>query len=220
MGMSAVPIVALPRTLGAGFLRWRAGVAVLPGLAMAAAMAGATGLAAQVEIRLPWTPVPITGQTFAVLVSGILLGRGWGGVSQFLYIGLGAVGVPWFAGWSGGPAALFGPTGGYLLGFVAAALFLGHFADPQVRPRRWCSTTALFLFANFALIHLPGLVHLRFWLWATGGATPSLLELAWMGTVPFVAGDLVKVAAAVAVVRGLTPGDRADRPAVGGPQPS
>ncbi|HJW88180.1 MAG TPA: biotin transporter BioY, partial [Dehalococcoidia bacterium] len=69
---------------------------------LALGVAGLTGLAAQVRIPLPWSPVPITAQTFVVLLSGVMLGRWWGGASLALYAGLGALGVPWFNGWTGG----------------------------------------------------------------------------------------------------------------------
>jgi len=88
-------------------------------------MACVTGLLAQIKISLPWTPVPITGQTFAVLLTGVLLGRWWGGISQVIYVVMGVVGIPWFAGLSGGYSALIGPSGGYIIGFILAALFLG-----------------------------------------------------------------------------------------------
>ncbi len=187
------------------FFRWRCSLVLVHRLALALAMAGTTGLAAQVQIPLPWTPVPITGQTLAVLLSGVLLGRWWGGLSQAMYVAMGVAGVPWFAGWTGGHGALIGPTGGYLLGFVLAALFLGHFTDLYVRARGFVSSLALLLFANFFLIHLPGLVQLRLWLELVGGAAPSLGDLLWMGTLPFVAGDLAKIAAAAALVKAISP---------------
>ncbi len=106
--------------------RWRYELSIPKKLALALGMAALTGLVAQVRFPLPWSPVPITGQTFAVLLAGVLLGRWWGGASLAFYAGIGAVGLPWFAGWSGGFAAITGPSGGYIMGFVLAALFLGH----------------------------------------------------------------------------------------------
>ena len=172
---------------------------------LALGMAGLTGLAAQVRIPLPWSPVPITGQTFAVLLAGVLLGRYWGGASMALYAGMGVLGLPWFADWSGGIGVLAGPAGGYIAGFVLAALFLGHMTDRYVRARSFLSMLALMLFANFVLIHGPGLLQLGLWLsLAKGGAaTPS--SLLWMGTVPFIAGDITKAVAAAALARGITP---------------
>ena len=76
-----------------------------------------TAAAAQVEIRLPWTPVPITGQTFAVLLSGTVLGARRAFLAQCLYLLEGALGLPFFAGGAAGVAKLIGPTGGYLAAF-------------------------------------------------------------------------------------------------------
>ncbi|MFA4991708.1 MAG: biotin transporter BioY, partial [Candidatus Omnitrophota bacterium] len=85
---------------------------------LAFGMAGLTGILAQLRIMLPWTPVPITGQTLAVLLAGVLLGRSWGGISQVIYVVLGVAGIPWFNGFAGGYGVLLTPSGGYLLGFI------------------------------------------------------------------------------------------------------
>ncbi len=80
---------------------------------------------AQARIYLPFTPVPITGQTFAVLLIGAVLGSRRGAAAIGLYIAEGALGLPFFAGGNAGWAALAGPTGGYLIGFIAAAFLVG-----------------------------------------------------------------------------------------------
>ena len=121
-------------------------------LALAVSIACLTGLVAQIRVLLPWSPVPVTGQTFAVLLAAVLLGRWWGGISMAIYGGLGAAGLPWFSGWSGGVGYLAGPTGGYIIGFILAALFLGHFTDKYIRSRSFFSMLGLMLFANFVLI--------------------------------------------------------------------
>ncbi len=196
--------------------RWRYELSIPKKLALALGMAALTGLVAQFRFPLPWSPVSITGQTFAVLLAGVLLGRWWGGASLAFYAGIGAAGLPWFAGWSGGSATITGPSGGYIMGFVLAALFLGHFTDRYVRSRSFFSMLGLMLFANVILIHVPGLLWLnRFpyepWL----GANPimsfgpyqgrSLAALLMVGTVPFIVGDILKAAAAAAIARGVTP---------------
>ncbi len=196
--------------------RWRYELSITKKIALALGMACVVGLAAQLRFPLPWTPVPITTQTFAVLLAGILLGRWWGGVSLAIYAGLGVAGVPWFNGWSGGVGHLSGPTGGYIIGFILAALFLGHFTDKYVRSRSFFSMLVLMLFANFILIHVPGLLWLNHfpyeaWLGATSvlGLGPyagrSLLALLMVGTIPFIVGDIVKAVAAAAITRGVTP---------------
>ncbi len=196
--------------------RWRYELSIPKKLVMALGMAALIGLVAQVRFPIPWSPVPITGQTFGVLLAGVLLGRWWGGVSLALYTGIGVAGVPWFAGGSAGSAVFTGATGGYLIGFILAALFLGHFTDKYVRSRSFFSMLGLMLFANFILIHVPGLLwlnHFPYEAWL--GASPvlglgpyegrNLLALLMVGTIPFIIGDIVKAAAAAAIVRGVTP---------------
>ena len=185
--------------------RWRYELSIPKKLVLALGMAALTGLVAQVRIPLPWTVVPITGQTFAVLLAGVLLGRRWGGISLGIYAGLGAIGLPWFAGWSGGLGVLTGATGGYIIGFILAALFLGHFTDKYIRSRSFFSMLGLMLFANFALIYVPGLLWLGLWLNVIAGAPATFITLLGMGAFPFIIGDIVKAVAAAAVARGVTP---------------
>ena len=185
--------------------RWRTEAAIPRKLALALGMACLTGLLAQLRIPLPWSPVPVTGQTFAVLLSGVLLGRWWGGISQTFYAGLGFAGTPWFAGWSGGLGVLLGPTGGYIIGYIFAAFFIGYFTDRYIRARSFLTMFGLMLIANFVLIHGPGLLQLGMWLSLVKGKAVTLWELLWMGTIPFIAGDLTKAAAAAAIARGVSP---------------
>ncbi|MBA7558290.1 hypothetical protein ES705_51088 [subsurface metagenome] len=154
---------------------------------------------------LPWSPVPVTGQTLAVLLAGVLLGRWWGGISLAIYAGLGIAGVPWFAGWGSGLGYLAGPTGGYIIGFILAALFLGHFTDTYIRSRSFLSMLALMLFANFILIYIPGLFQLGLWLNLVKGEPVTFTTLLSMGALPFIAGDITKAVIAAAIARGVTP---------------
>ena len=185
--------------------RWRYELSVPKKLALAIGIAGLTGLLAQFRILLPWSPVPVTGQTFAVLLAGILLGRWWGGISLATYAGLGAAGLPWFSGWSGGLGYLAGPTGGYIVGFILAALFLGYFTDTYIRSRSFLSMLALMLFANFVLIYVPGLFQLGLWVNAVKGEPVTFATLLGMGAIPFIPGDITKAVMAAAIVRGITP---------------
>ena len=185
--------------------RWRYELSLSNKLALALGIACLTGLAAQIRIPVPWSPVPVTGQTLAVLLAGVVLGRWWGGVSLSLYVGLGAAGLPWFGGWSGGLGYLAGPTGGYIIGFILAAMFLGYFTDKYIRSRSFLAMLGLMLFANFALIHIPGLIQLHLWLSLVKGEAVALSQLLMMGTIPFIAGDITKAIAAAAIARGITP---------------
>jgi hypothetical protein len=121
MSASARPLtladVALPRPR------------LLTNAALIAGASAVTALAAQAEIRLPWTPVPVTGQTFAVLLSGAVLGARRAFLAQALYLLEGALGLPVFAGGGAGALHLAGPTGGYLVAFPFAAAATGALAQ-------------------------------------------------------------------------------------------
>ncbi len=182
--------------------RWRYELGILKKLTLALGIACLTGLLAQVRFPLPWSPVPITAQTFAVLLAGVLLGRWWGGASLAIFAGLGAAGIPWCSGWASGLV----PTGGYIIGFILAALFLGYFTDKYVRSRSFFSMLVLMLFANFVLIYIPGLIWLGLWLnMVPGTPAVSFSALLGMGLVPFIAGDITKAVLAAAIARGVTP---------------
>jgi biotin transport system substrate-specific component len=157
-----------------------------------------TGLMAQVKIYLPWTPVPITGQTFAVL-SGVILGSYWGAFSQILYILLGIAGVHWFAGANAGLAVILGPTGGYLFGFVIASFILGYLSDNFVKLRNFLPMLLIMTVVNFGLVFIPGLTGLYFWLSIVKGSSPNFNTLMTMGFIPFIIGDLLKIIIAVGI---------------------
>lgn len=153
-----------------------------------------TAVLAQVRIPLGFTPVPITGQTFAVLLAGAALGARRGAASQALYVALGAIGLPFFAGGDGGWAVATGPTAGYLVGFVVAAALVGHLAE-QGQDRRMASAIPAFV-AGTVVIHSLGaawLAHsLGIPLTGEAGASSAIS----LGVAPFIVGDVVKAAAA------------------------
>jgi biotin transporter BioY len=137
-------------------------------------------------------PVPITGQTFAVLVAGALLGSRRGALSQLSYLAIGATGIPyWFA--LGGPpgiARLAGPTGGYLIGFVAVAFVVGRLSERGWDRRVW--TAVPVMLAGEIVLYIFGLLWLLHFVTAA-----NVLEV---GFYPFIAGDMIKVAAAALVL--------------------
>jgi biotin transport system substrate-specific component len=141
---------------------------------------------AQVRIPLPFTPVPITGQTFAVLVVGAALGPRRGPAALLVYLLEGLLGLPFFAGGTSGLAALLGPTGGYLLGFVAAAWLVGLLAARGM-DRRFPGALLAFLIGEI-VIYLCGVA----WLSAFLGLQRALVA----GFLPFVIGDILKMLAA------------------------
>jgi biotin transport system substrate-specific component len=144
-------------------------------------------LSAQIALQLPFSPVPITGQTLAVLLLGALLGSRRGALSVIAYLLEGAAGLPVFAGGGSGLIWLVGPTGGYLLGFVAAAWAVGwlceHLGDWSV------AGTLVVVLVGSATVYLFGLL----WLARFVGADSALA----LGLVPFVPGDSIKIALAV-----------------------
>ena len=148
------------------------------------------GLCAQVKILLPFSPVPITGQTFAVLMIGTLLGAWRGSLAVLAYIIEGAVGLPVFA-LGGGFTILIGPTGGYLVGFIPAAYITGLLA--QKGWDRRIGTTVLAMVLGNIVIYAFGL----FWLCCLTGINRAILSV---GLYPFVVGDLLKIALAAAVL--------------------
>jgi biotin transporter BioY len=136
--------------------------------------------------------VPITGQTFAVLLAGALLGSRRGALSQLSYLAIGVTGIPyWFA--LGGPpgiARLVGPTGGYLVGFVAVAFVVGWLAERGWDRRVW--TAALTMLAGEIVLYIFGLSWLAHFV-----PEGTVLQA---GLYPFVIGDLIKIAAAALVL--------------------
>jgi len=152
-----------------------------------------TSLGAFVRIPLPFTPVPVTLQTFFVLLSGACLGRKLGVASQLGYISLGVLGIPVFAGAGIGMLYLCGPTAGYLCGFIAAAFFLGN----TLRFRQGkIGTLALFLLAD-SMILVCGSVWLKFLFGY------SFKQALLAGFVPFVPGDCIKALCAVGIYLGI-----------------
>ena len=175
-------------------------------LLMSLLMACFTGLMAQVIIPLPWTPVPITAQTFAVLCSGLFLGKKYGCLSQILYIVLGVAFIPWFGGMTGGLEILLGSTGGFLIGFIIASYFIGYISEKYAEARSFRKMVAVIGIANFALIYIPGLAGLALWM-SLQGATFTVVDILMMGLVPFIVGDIVKILAAASVSKVFLPKD-------------
>ena len=142
------------------------------------------------RIALWLGPVPVTGQTFAVLLAGALLGSKRGALSQLAYLAQGAIGLPVFAGGMGGVAYMLGPTGGYLMGFVAMAFVVGWLVE-----RGWdrhVITAALAMAAGGVVLYALGLSWLaRF--------VPGQALLA-TGLMPFIPGDLLKLALAATLL--------------------
>ena len=170
-------------------------------------MACFTGIMAQIIIPLPWTPVPITAQTFAVLCSGLFLGKKYGCLSQILYVVLGVAFIPWFGGMTGGLEIFLGSTCGFFIGFIIASYFIGAITEKYATARSFTKMVIVIGIANFALIYIPGLAGLALWSNLTTGATLGVVDLLMMGLVPFIAGDIVKILGAASVSKAFLPKD-------------
>jgi biotin transport system substrate-specific component len=147
--------------------------------------AGLVALCAQIEIPLGFTPVPISGQTFAVLLVGASLGPLLGAASLLLYFCVGLIGAPVYSGGDGGWEIVHGATGGYLVGFIAAAVLTGWLAQRRW-DRRFNSAVAAML-SGSVVIYLFGLPWLAK---EIGTGVEGTLEA---GLYPFVVGDLIKL---------------------------
>ena len=161
-------------------------VAALYDLGMVAAGSLVVALGAQLEVKLPFTPVPLTGQPFAVLLVGALLGARRGAAAMLTYLGEGALGLPVFAGGASGLVSLVGPSGGYLVGFVPAAFVTGFLAE-RGWDRRFLSTWAAMALGS-TMLFACGLP----WLALFVGRDNVLAT----GLLPFIPGDIVKQALA------------------------
>ena len=151
------------------------------------ALVGVMALTISAKVQIPFYPVPMTMQTFVVLVTGIAYGTRLGVATLLLYLGVGALGLPVFAGTPEkgiGLTYMLGPTGGYLVGFVIAVAVCGWLAE-----RGWDRrpvTTATAMLAGNVLIYLPGLL----WLGTVVGWDKPIVQ--W-GLIPFLLGDLFKL---------------------------
>lgn len=166
--------------------------AVLPNrnarrIAAVALFALATAIGARISVPLPLTPVPMTLQTLFVLLSGAMLGPALGATAQLAYLAAGIAGLPVFTA-GAGLAYLLGPTGGYLLAFPVAAFLAGVVVDRV--PRRGPLDAALTFVALFA-VSLVVLLAGAAWLGIITGDFAGAFAL---GFLPFLVGDLIKVA--------------------------
>ncbi len=149
-------------------------------------------IAAGAFIAIPVGPVPIVLQNLFVLLAGLILGPRWGVYSVALYLLMGGFGFPVFAGGTGGIGRLFGPTGGYLFGYLPAVFVAGLISEQLNKTR---AGDAAAMVAGSAMVYGAGIPWLKF---ATGMAWDKAIMA---GMVPFIPGDLVKIVAAVFAAR-------------------
>lgn len=176
--------------------------------------------AAQMSREFSFSTVPITGQTFAVLIIGVLYGSRLGAATLMAYVAEGALGLPFFASGKAGIAAIATPSGGYILGFIVMAYVVGWFAERGWDRTRWIVLPMLL--AN-TILYVPGVIwlHEQFRIVDKPISWDMALDF---GLWPFIAGDLAKIVAATllipagwSVVERFRPGEspsmRGDKPA-------
>lgn len=148
-----------------------------------------TAISAQIRIPLGFTPVPVTGQTFAVLLAGAALGKKLGALSQLTYWVMGLIGLPFYSNATGGWSAGTGATMGYMIGFIFAAAAIGHLAELK-HDRKFITSLPAMLLGS-AIIYICGatwLAHSLNIAVATGDKNAISL-----GVAPFLIGDLIKM---------------------------
>jgi len=147
-------------------------------------------------IAIPVGPVPIVLQNLFVMLAALLLGGRWGVISVGVYLLAGAFGLPVFAGGTGGLGKFFGPTGGYLVGFALAAWLIGTISE-KGNGRIWVDVLAMLI--GTVVIYAVGVS----WLKVVTGMTVA--QAFAVGALPFLPGDVIKIAAAASLARALRP---------------
>ncbi|MFA5031597.1 MAG: biotin transporter BioY [bacterium] len=180
------------------FFHWRQELSSTKKLFLALSMAGVTGLMAQIYIPLPFTPVPITGQVFGALLSGVICGGLFGAISQGIYVCLGILGLPWFAGAKGGLNIIGDPTIGYLIGFIFSAFIIGKLTDRKIGNRKFLSQFGLMIIGviiiyGFGAMGLAVVIH--------SGLKETLIK----GVLPFIGVDLIKSCFAAGISSSILP---------------
>jgi biotin transport system substrate-specific component len=166
-------------------LDWTRSVALVAGFSLL------TALAAQLVVPLPWTPVPVTGQTFAVLLTGALLGSRMGAITMLVYLAEGAVGLPFFRSGAGGAQHFAGATAGYLFAFPVAAFVTGYLAE-RGWDRRFATAAAAMALGSLVILACG-------WAWLTLLYRTAADAFA-AGVLPFLVGDVIKIALAAAAL--------------------
>ena len=164
-------------------------------LAVALVASVAIGLCSQISIPLPFTPIPLTVQNSLVLLLSVLLGSRRGGSAVFFFLLQGSLGLPVFAGAAGGFLTFFGPTGGYLLGYLAAAFLTGWLMERS--EKKTVLTTCGAMAAGNLVIYTMGALYLSTFI----GLKQALL----LGVAPFIVGDLFKIALSIKALQWMRP---------------
>jgi biotin transport system substrate-specific component len=183
--MQNISSVLNPRNLSVRYFEWFYELSIATKVFLSVCFAALTALSAIIRVQLPFTPVPITGQVMVVLLTGVVLGAGYGSLSQLIYVLLGTIGMPWFTAGQGGLFALLGPTGGYLIGFIPAAFIVGFLTHHFSKFRSFLVQFVIMILA-ISVIHLFGIIHFSLLL------RTNLTTTLKMASLPFIIPDLIK----------------------------
>ncbi len=159
-----------------------------------ALFAALTAVCSMISIPLPFTPVPINLATLSVFLAGGLLGSKGGAISQLVYVFLGAIGLPVFAQFTGGFGILTGPTGGYIIGYVAGAWLTGFVIE---KLGQGFYKNIIAMVAGIAICYTLGT------LWFMLSTSTGLVAALVMCVIPFLIGDAIKIAAGAVLVKRL-----------------
>lgn len=159
-------------------------------LILCSIFASLTAICSLISIPLPFSPVPVNLALLSVYLAGGLLGAKYGALSQLVYVLLGAVGLPVFHNLTGGMAILTGPTGGFIVGYIAAAFLVGLLSDKGLIPALLSGPFACFLLGTLWFIYLTG---------------SNLQAALLLCVIPFLPGDALKIIAAFFLIRKLRP---------------
>ena len=153
-------------------------------------------IAAGAYLAIPIGPVPIVLQNLFVMLAGLMLGSGWGLACVCIYLLAGALGLPVFAGGAGGIGRFFGPTGGYLIGFLPAVFLVGTIAE---RSENRVVRDVMAMIIGSVMVYALGVPWLKLMTGMSWGKAVSV------GMLPFLPGDALKIAAAVPIAKALRP---------------
>jgi len=175
-------------------------------LVTVAMFAAVIAVASWISIPLPFTPVPVNLGTLAVMVTGALLGKKYGVISVITYILLGAVGLPVFAGFTGGLGHIVGPTGGYIVGYAVSAFLTGLLIEVFCKEKLTWQGVAAAGFIGTASCYALGTI------WFMMLTNTGIAGAMTMCVIPFLPGDAVKLICAVLVTLSLRPRLPLERP--------
>lgn len=171
-------------------------------LIMAALFAAVTGVCSWIAIPLPFTPVPVTLATLSVLMAGSLLGFRYGSLSIIIYVLIGMIGAPVFTAGSSGLGVLAGPTGGYIIGYIIAAAITGLLIDNFTKK---ATGKKEYLFMAVAMVVATVACYLVGTIWFCFVSSTHFIAALLMCVVPFLAGDALKIVAAILLTKKIRP---------------